>query len=553
MALTYTSNGTYSGSTATNVVTFSGVSFGTAAADRIVAIPILAFMASGARTISSATIGGISATLVGTETNGPSSFGQVIYANVPTGTSGTVVVTFSGTMNATSVCGSWSVYGSAASPSAFNNLYFAASAGSQSVGCNVPAGGAQLAFVGYGSVRTATWSGATESQDSNGFSMAEFSPGAGATNSPSVTPSSITTGHLWVVSWAVNTTDAVGAAAGTCAASGVGAASIPGAGSASGTGTASGVGRGAAASAGTAAGTGAASGVGRSTNAAVGAASGLGTALGIGAAATQAVGTASGTLTALATSASDTGIGSASGTLTAAGVGASVAAAVGSASGLGSASGASNATIAASGAATGALTASATGRGAAASAGSASAVLNAQAVGTTSGIVSAVGSASGSLTALGAGNATNPTCQFSSAFSDAFAICAPVPPPPQPGGNEGLAIYGGGGDPRNIKFSQWRYERAQQLREERARLRADRGMLALLQRWANGEDIDIEAVLNGAPVPAEPPAEQPLAPPPRDLTPIVQQMMQAATEMAERERQKAAREAEDIELLALVM
>jgi len=139
---------------------------------------------------------------------------------------------------------------------------------------------------------------------------------------------------------------------------------------------------------------------------------------------------------------------------------------------------------------------------------------------------------------------------FDSGFSSAFDIEAPTPTP-QPG-DEGFAIYGGGGDPRNIKFSQWRYERAMQLRTERARLRADREMLALLQRWASGEDIDIEAVLNGAPVPAEPIPEA-VAPPQRDLTPLVQQMMLAATKMADRERQRAAREAEDLELLALVM
>jgi hypothetical protein len=345
--------------------------------------------------------------------------------------------------------------------------------------------------------------------------------------------------------------DGIGSATGAGTATGVGRASTAAVGSASGTGTATGVGRAAKAAVGAASGTGTATGVGRAAAASVGAAGGTGAALGVGRATTSAVGTASGTLTALAVSASETGIGSASGSLTAAAVGTSVALAVGAASGLATASAAGAATISSAGSATGTLTASATGRASTAGVGSASGLLNAQAVGESSGIVSAVGSASGSLVALGAGSATNPTCQFSPAFSDAFAICAPVPPPPGPV-DEGFAIYGGGGDPRFIKFSQWRYERAQQLRDERARLRADREMLALLQRWADGEDIDIEAVLNGASVPAEP-AQEPVAPPQRDLTLLVQQMMLAATEMAERERQRASREAEDLELLALVM
>lgn len=64
------------------VYTFTTVSFGTADASRIVAIIV-----STQATISSATIGGVSATVVG------STNCYIIYAAVPTGTSGTVVVT----------------------------------------------------------------------------------------------------------------------------------------------------------------------------------------------------------------------------------------------------------------------------------------------------------------------------------------------------------------------------------------------------------------------------------------------------------------------------
>lgn len=77
--------------------TFAALSFGAAAGNRLV-IAGISGQNSSARTISSVTIGGVAATQLVTTINGASVFNRVaLYAAlVPTGTTGDVVVTFSG-------------------------------------------------------------------------------------------------------------------------------------------------------------------------------------------------------------------------------------------------------------------------------------------------------------------------------------------------------------------------------------------------------------------------------------------------------------------------
>lgn len=80
--------------TDTDVYTFSTQSFGAAADDRIIAVAIGAGYTT-VRTIDSVTIGGVTATVV--DCAGTNHRTAVAYASVPTGTTGDVVVDFSGT------------------------------------------------------------------------------------------------------------------------------------------------------------------------------------------------------------------------------------------------------------------------------------------------------------------------------------------------------------------------------------------------------------------------------------------------------------------------
>lgn len=71
--------------------TFTGVDFGAADSAREVFILV---MNGTARTVSSATIGGVAATVDANESVGGTFCQAMIYANVPSGTTGTVVINF---------------------------------------------------------------------------------------------------------------------------------------------------------------------------------------------------------------------------------------------------------------------------------------------------------------------------------------------------------------------------------------------------------------------------------------------------------------------------
>lgn len=80
--------------TGTNSVTFTNANIGTASAGRIV----VAIFTSGTTVANAMTIGGISATKAVEESTILSGL-QIWYANVPTGTTATIVVSSSGSMN----------------------------------------------------------------------------------------------------------------------------------------------------------------------------------------------------------------------------------------------------------------------------------------------------------------------------------------------------------------------------------------------------------------------------------------------------------------------
>lgn len=152
--------------------TFSTQAIGTAAADRVVVVGISASNASGARTVSSVTIGGITATAAVTyleQTVGASRAGTGLYAVVvPTGTTADVVITFSGSELR---CGLdvWAIYG-ASSATAVESDQDDNATTNQAVSLTLEAIGDAVicvgSFVGSGAVRTSTWSAdVTENSD----------------------------------------------------------------------------------------------------------------------------------------------------------------------------------------------------------------------------------------------------------------------------------------------------------------------------------------------------------------------------------------------------
>lgn len=85
----------YSGFSSTP--SFSSVDLGAATTNRVVVVA-LSWYALSSRTLSSATINGVSASIISQEGDGDEGAVGIISAIVPTGTSGTIALTFSGTV-----------------------------------------------------------------------------------------------------------------------------------------------------------------------------------------------------------------------------------------------------------------------------------------------------------------------------------------------------------------------------------------------------------------------------------------------------------------------
>lgn len=110
-ALSYVYNGNFS-ETAAAQTTISSVDFGVAAPGRIVVICV-ATVGVPARTISSATIGGVAATV--DNATGTNLSTHMVWAVVPTGASGNVVLNFDGAPVRTARITSYSIYGAKSS------------------------------------------------------------------------------------------------------------------------------------------------------------------------------------------------------------------------------------------------------------------------------------------------------------------------------------------------------------------------------------------------------------------------------------------------------
>lgn len=153
--------------------TFSGAAIGTASSDRRIVVAI-GSRANAARSVSSVTVGGISATelVTANDSGSGADIASLWIAEVPTGTTGDIVVTFSAAMLRCAVA-QYAVYGMG-SNSAFHTQ---ASAGSvannvaRSVSINVPANGAVIGAdwgAGSGSPTCiATWTELTEQNETN--------------------------------------------------------------------------------------------------------------------------------------------------------------------------------------------------------------------------------------------------------------------------------------------------------------------------------------------------------------------------------------------------
>lgn len=151
----------------TSPYTFTSVPIGTAAGDRIVVVGI-ASRENAARTISSVTIAGNTATNAVTANDPVAGAGiaALYYLAVPSGTTATIVVTFSGGMRRCYI-NVWAVYGSSGAPThTASDTVFSASALNTTISCN--ANGAILGMAeALASSGTAswTWTNLTEQSD----------------------------------------------------------------------------------------------------------------------------------------------------------------------------------------------------------------------------------------------------------------------------------------------------------------------------------------------------------------------------------------------------
>lgn len=99
--------GTVNNTVVSSVYTFTDVSFGDAAAGRTIALGVTVRGDNGA---ASVTIGGVAATVVN-HANSSNIHAHIVYAAVPTGTSGTIVVTLTGAHSHSCAISLWRIDG----------------------------------------------------------------------------------------------------------------------------------------------------------------------------------------------------------------------------------------------------------------------------------------------------------------------------------------------------------------------------------------------------------------------------------------------------------
>ena len=143
--------------------TFSSQNLGTAADDRHIIVGILSRKAGATTTISSVTVGGVSATIVEqvTNTGTNSDVAGIAIAAVPTGTTGDVVVTFGAGMVRAAI----SLYRATGLDSATASQSLNSTASAPAVNLDIPVNGFAIGAGITAASSTATWSGLTEDYD----------------------------------------------------------------------------------------------------------------------------------------------------------------------------------------------------------------------------------------------------------------------------------------------------------------------------------------------------------------------------------------------------
>lgn len=189
----------------------TGVNIGRAASDRMVVI-MIRLTGSSSPSISSVTIGGVSASQATGNANGSVRRAGIYYANVPTGTTATVVINYASN-NVGGLIASSSVYGlSSYIPYSANFSYSTSTAisPSRTVTLTFPAGGVVIAFYTAGQEAagtTHTCNVLPEVDDINtgesGYLMAQMDLVTGGSTSVTVTGTDPTVNRpvLCVATW----------------------------------------------------------------------------------------------------------------------------------------------------------------------------------------------------------------------------------------------------------------------------------------------------------------------------------------------------------------
>jgi len=144
--------------------TFAAQNLGTASAERYIICSIVTRKAGTGGAINTVTIGGISATIVGQVTgtsDGNSMVTGIAIAVVPTGTTGTVVVT----LNVAHLRCGIALYAATSVGTAAVSEVLTSTATDPTVTLDIPAGGFAVGVAGMGASTSATWTGLTETYD----------------------------------------------------------------------------------------------------------------------------------------------------------------------------------------------------------------------------------------------------------------------------------------------------------------------------------------------------------------------------------------------------
>ncbi len=182
--------------------TFSSQAIGTAKYDRRV---IVGVSWNSSQTISSATIGGVSADIIVQHNSGANRCG-IIIAAVPTGTTADVVITFSGGLSRCGI-GVWSATGLSSNTAVDSDWATAVSNVSTSVTIDTVADGFTVAiacgFISAGA--TCSWANVTErydtSMDTSGIHSGADASTSGSTITPTPTFSTGGTSGVCAASW----------------------------------------------------------------------------------------------------------------------------------------------------------------------------------------------------------------------------------------------------------------------------------------------------------------------------------------------------------------